>query len=742
MKNAEKFLLPLLAVFFIMSLLVVNRDLFHYEYTYPYSRSFSPEETAKGNYLVTDPVPLKKGTYEVIITGCVDRTGSGLYLVNAQDEVIYAADLVPGAFNDPYRIDLPANTSVRIGFSYDPASGVLSSDRVRMQSSSVLYMDSVVRHLLLSAIVVMVFVYLGLRLLKKDLPEAVKNKTGIDLPAAEKIFGILLILTLLASWPMFDRTRFMAGDDFFFHLSRVEGMALSMKAGYFPPRILLGWMENYGVGCGFYYPDMFMLLPACLCMIGVTAVDALRIFLIVCTFFSLLSVYLCAANLSDGSRIAGITAAALYAFAAYRLTCVYYRNAIGEVQAYIFSPLILWGLTAILRGNVNKWKVFALGFFGLLMSHLISLAVFGILCAVCLLFYLPRMFRNRSILTALVKAFVITVLLGAFFLLPMAEQAAKNELGINELMQEPFEVKSSNLMPFYCLFLPYNTWNMGNFTARAYPGYALLAVPLLRLFLLFRKEKHPRVKTADLILLAGLILLTASTDFFPWRFFLFKWFLSKIQFSWRLLGAASMLLCAAGGEYFDMIYSAAHRKKAVLGIMLAAAVLSGFPILAVTFSIKMHPIEKLNTGNKIISGAEYMPPHFDYMYLDQKRDRVMADETKTSVYDARRQNLGFVFSFERLWEGDALNYSLPLIYYYGYISDLTDADGKERKIPVSRDENGLVQVSDEGLPAGTIRIRYEKTAVQKAGEMISICTLLFLCFLVFRRDPVLKGKNE
>ena len=589
MKKNKTLILILLAAALVLSLYLINRDLFHYEYTFPFGRVFTPEENVKRKYPVTEPIPLKKGTYELNFAGHAEGIGSGCYILNAADETIFSADIPKGEITKPYTLELPSNTSIRIGFSYDPEGGTLEIRRIKLECDSVLYTQSILRHTVFSFLSCMVFIYLGFRLLKRDFAENIKAKTGIDLPACEKVFLFLLVLTLLASWPFFDGSRFTEGDDFYFHVSRIEGMAQSLKAGYFPPRILLGWMENYGVGSGFYYPDLFMFIPVLFVLLGITTANALRLFLIICTFFSTLTIYLAAKNIGNGSRMCGKTAAVLYAFAAYRLICLYYRNAVGEVQAFIFYPLIVWGLIEILRGNVQKWAIFALGFWGLLMSHMISLAISGVLCAVCLLFYIQRIIRNKGIFTALVKATVTTILLGAFFLLPMAEQALRNELEINVVMNKPIEIMGYNLTKFYSIFLPFDPWEFDDATMiHPYPGYALLLVPFLRLYLLIRKKTDKRMNTADRILLSGLIILIVSTDLFPW--IIFKSFLAKIQFSWRFMGPASVLLCIAGGFYFDMILdSLSHRKLAIV-LFFTAAIASGMPILFHTFNTKMYPL--------------------------------------------------------------------------------------------------------------------------------------------------------
>ena len=735
MKKNRLIILLILLVLMGVSLYGINKDLFHYEYTFPFSRVFSPETNSKGGYLVTDPIPLKIGHYDLSLTGFSEGIGSGCYVLDAGDEIIFSEDIPSGTITVPFALNIRKNTSVRVGFNYDPTCGILEIGQIRILGDHVLYKESVLRHAFFSLLAIAVFFYIGLRVLNPGFREEFLKRTGIDLKQCERIFTFLTVLTVLASLPLLDLTRFTEGDDFYFHASRINGIALSLKAGHFPPRILLGWLQNYGIGSGFYYPDMLLWIPAGLCILGVSAVNALRVFMILCTFFSLLTIYLAAKNLMPGEgdgTVSGIAAAVLYAFAAYRLICIFYRCAVGEVQAFIFYPLVLWGFIEILRGNTEKWKLFAFGFFGLLMSHMISLAISGVLCALCLLFFIPRLLKNSKIPEAFFKAALVTIMLGAFFLLPMAEQALNNDLVINSFTQELTEVRIFNLSKFRNTFLPFDSWMFdGDTKAHPYPGYALLLVPFMRLYLLLRKKRDPRMALADRFLIIGLLLLIVSTDLFPWKWFV--WFIIRIQFSWRFLGPASLLLCMAGASYFDMILAETKHKKAGLCVLLTISLLSGLPLLVYTCKEKLYSLDRLVLSNKNVTGAEYLPTGFDPLFIEINKNQVLYDHAGTRVETSRRQGVGYVFSFENQSEGTPQDYSVPLIYYYGYEASLTDAGDVTRKIPVTKDENGLVSVNDQGLASGTIRVSYGKTTGQKLGEGISLVTLAVIIFAAFYR---------
>ncbi|MBQ6517105.1 MAG: hypothetical protein IJI14_00200 [Anaerolineaceae bacterium] len=734
-KAKKTLIIILLAVLFLVCMVFINRDLFHFEYNFSFSRIFMPEENTKGNYLLTEQIPLKAGTYQFSVSGTASSAGNGCYIVNSADETIFEAEIKKGAFHDMYSIEIPVTTSVRAGFRYDPESGIFEANRISFSADHVLYKESLLRHSVLSLLTFLVFAYAALRLLKDDLPETVRRKLGFDLRYLEKVFLFLLCLTVLSSWPLFDMNRFTEGDDFYFHLSRIEGIALSLKAGYFPPRILLGWMGNYGVASEFYYPGLLMLIPVSLFLCGFSSITSLKIFLFLCTFFSVLTMFLAGKRIGKNKTLCGAGAALIYAFASYRLICLFYRNAVGEVQAFIFYPLIVWGLFEILNGNTKKWGIFALGFFGMLMSHMISLAISGILCAVYLLLSVKKLTGNKEIVFSLFKAAAVTIMLGAFFLLPMLEQLMKNELRINTnvsgSVEDWDELWFYVLTRFKNLFLPYDIWVANDERwISPHPGWIILCVPLFRLVLVMMKTRSD-LRTADKMAAVGVVLLIAATDLFPWQFC--RWFLTRIQFSWRMLGPASVLLSLAGGIYLQTLIAFCSRKRLWCTVFFLAAMLSGLPILIITFRDKMYPLSRLDLSNKVIHGAEYMPPEFDPAFIDYNKDKINTDETRTRLTESRRRKLGFLFSFEHLSDEEPVSYSVPLVYIYGYTAELTDPHGNIRPIPVSKDKMGLILVSDEGETRGTIRIAYEKTTVQKFSELISLGTLVFLAVRLLRK---------
>ena len=91
----------ILAVALILMLLAggliwINRDLFHYSYDMLLERTFSPDVTGRQDYLIAGPVALKPGTYNLSPELTAEGSGSGIFLIDGNEEELFYADLEDG----------------------------------------------------------------------------------------------------------------------------------------------------------------------------------------------------------------------------------------------------------------------------------------------------------------------------------------------------------------------------------------------------------------------------------------------------------------------------------------------------------------------------------------------------------------------------------------------------------------------------------------------------------------------
>ncbi|MBQ6509522.1 MAG: hypothetical protein IJI07_08630 [Flexilinea sp.] len=732
----KKKIIPILLILVLtgISLRLINRDLFHYTYDLRLERTFTPDAANHQDYLLTAQIPLKPGSYVLSPMIIAEGSGSGIFLSDADDQEIFYAELTDGAEDPSFPFAIEGQTKqIRFGVRYDPEHSVITVKRLRITSGHVLYRDSLLRHLTLSALLVLAAVLIMLRLcfpqvFWKIFPLFASHEN-------ELAFWILTGLTLTACYPLFNVQTYVRGEDMFFHLTRIKGLAESLRAGYFPVRDQLYWLRNYGYGVGFYYPDVFLYFPAVMVLLGFDLLTAYKLFLGLCSFFSILSVWYTAFRMTK-NRTTAYAAAVFMAYAAYRLSNLYYRGTVGETQAAVFFPLIILGLYEIFYGEIKKWPAFAFGFLGLLCCHVISLTMAAALTVLFLLTQLRKIFTDRRIITALLGSAVLVIGIGAFFWMPMLEQSLTNpELRVNSVLAGEAAFNRTNYaFPVQNLLSRFKRWNFAFQADCIYPGWSLLIVPLLGAAV--GKKRDRTVKAADFMLIFSAVLIWMCTRAFPWTWKIFLPFVTRIQFAYRLLLPATVLLCLSGAVYFTAVIR--DRKPFfMLGILALFCFFStAYPILQETVLNRTVDKNLFVMQDNRVSGAEYLPQGLDSDFPDKNADTVFIPENdpglKITAHD--RQRLSFRFSYELPEGSPEVKISVPLIYYTGFRGTLTAEDGTVIRPEIGWDARGLVSLSNSGISKGTVFVSYQKTAVQRAGEAITLLTVILCAALFLHRN--------
>ncbi len=731
----KKNIIPILlvTVFLILSIALVNRDLFQYTYDQLLERTFSPETDHHQDYLLTEQIVLKPSSYVLSPKISAEGSGSGVILSGNNGEELFFAELSDGMTDPSYPFEITGQTQhIRFGIRYAPETSTVKLDRLKITAEHVLYRESLYRHAVLTGLLICIALWAVMRIcfpaaLWKIFPLFGKREN-------EAAFFVLLILTTAACYPLFNTKTYVRGEDMFFHLTRIKGIAESLRAGYFPVRDQLYWLHNYGYGVGFYYPDVFLYFPAVMVLLGFELLTAYKIFLCICSFFSIISIWFAAERITK-NRIAAYAAAIFMAFAAYRLSNLYYRGTVGETQAAVFLPLIVLGLYEIFYGPRKRWICFAVGFLGLLSCHIISLTISAVLTLLFLFTQLRRIFKEREILMILIKSVLLVLSLGAFFWLPMVEQSITNpNLRVNNVLAGAAQFNKTNYaFPVQNLISRFKRWNFAFQADCIYPGWSLLLVPLLRIAVW--KKRNKKVKAADFLLFFSILLIWMCTRAFPWTWKIFLPFVTRIQFAYRILLPATVLLCLSGGIYFAEIIIERSATAALMLLAVFCFFSTAFPVLQESVIRRSVDKSLFVMQNNRVSGAEYLPQGLDSDFPDKNADTVFIPNNNTDLritfHDRRR--LTFRFSYELSEDSGEVRFSLPLIYYTGFRGTLTDENGKIIHPEIGWDEKGLVSISNSGISKGTIYVGYEKTAVQRIGECITLISIFCAAMFLIRK---------
>ena len=258
-----------------------------------------------------------------------------------------------------------------------------------------------------------------------------KNKQKIvDWLKLPKVYTtIILVLTIIALAIFVTKDGLVQGGDLEFHINRIYEISENLKSG---DVLSLTYSKTEGYGSGIFYPQIFLYIPAILNLCGIDLIVSYKIFLIICNLVTALVMYICIKSIT-GKRVVGIIASALYTTCNYRMLCLIARAAIGEVQAFIFIPVVILGLYEVFYRDIKKWYILAIGMTGLIYTHLISavLAVVA-LCLPVFIINIKKIFiKDKSRLKVLINAVILTVLLISAFLLPFLEQIVGYDFYLN-----------------------------------------------------------------------------------------------------------------------------------------------------------------------------------------------------------------------------------------------------------------------------------------------------------------------
>ena len=159
-----------------------------------------------------------------------------------------------------------------------------------------------------------------------------------------QIEGMLMIglAVLFASAPAFQETLHI-GDDIQYHLCRIENIVDAWRCGQFPARLGAYIYDGYGALTSIFYPDYFLYPFALMSLCGASLAYVGNVMLICLNIGAAAGMY-AAAKRMFGDHDAAVASAALYVLAAYRLTDVYARFAVGEATAMVFLPLFIAAL--------------------------------------------------------------------------------------------------------------------------------------------------------------------------------------------------------------------------------------------------------------------------------------------------------------------------------------------------------------------------------------------------------------
>jgi hypothetical protein len=195
-------------------------------------------------------------------------------------------------------------------------------------------------------------------------------------------WGPVVLLALIPALPLLiggGLVNTRAGGDSPFLLVRTEQLVQNLRAGIFPAR----WMPQaaYGLGYPFFnfYASLPLYLAAGLKLAGLGTIWSIKFTQSLGFVFAALAAYGLSKELHPQKRAANILVALAYSCAPFHMVNVYVRgDSLSEFYAFVFFPLILWGLSRLhKKPSVANAVWVGLSYAGLILTHNISALIFS-----------------------------------------------------------------------------------------------------------------------------------------------------------------------------------------------------------------------------------------------------------------------------------------------------------------------------------------------------------------------------
>mgnify|MGYP001465255477 CR=1 FL=1 len=362
------------------------------------------------------------------------------------------------------------------------------------------------------------------------------------LPLADRVswravaFALLTaLLTLPAMWPLLSQGGYWESHDGAFHLYRLLSLRDAWAQGIWYPRLFPDFAFGYGYAVlNFYGPPTYYVALALSAV--APPVLAMKLAFTLSYPLSALAMWWAARDLWRGERpneVAGLLAAAAYTYVPYHLADVQLRGALAESWAFVWWPLVVWGLW---RGRM--W-VLALSMAALIVTHnlsaIMTLIPLSLLAALALL----QSPERRALFGRLLRATLYALLISSFYWVPV-------------LIETPY-VKLANDVGgtgFMGHLAPWREWIAGSATYYYTPNHGvegrhplswaqivLLLVPLAALPALWRRRLAGLAVLCWLVIVLLIFLLT-PTSIPIWEVFVVPF--GMIQYPGRWLGLVAV----------------------------------------------------------------------------------------------------------------------------------------------------------------------------------------------------------
>ena len=523
------------------------------------------------------------------------------------------------------------------------------------------------------------------------------------------------------------------GGDIHFHLQRLGGLARGLADGVFPVKIQPLWNNGYGDAAGTMYGDFLLYLPAMLYNAGFTIDFVYKFYIFLINLITVIFSYYTGKIIFKNRMIAVLTCA-YYTLSPYRMLDVYGRASMGEYTAMAFLPLVALGMYLIYKKGDSEerlygvenygWIVLAIGFFGVVTSHALSIIMVGSFMLIYALIEFKKTFSKKAF-PEFLKAALLSGGLGLYFLVPFTDYYINVPMRVNDYLPGTgiYSESMASLPQIFALPIAKETFG----------GGPLYLVVIIAAVFLYWKLKENRNRHVLISIILCFILIWMSSNYFPYAwmnhvFYLpYSAVLEQLQFPWRWISILSVFCFLLFGWELNLLMNSRIDQKKAKAIALFAACIITTQSYIYT-DIYCRETWNYDYINVCVTNAwgwdfevarEYAPRH---LTMDSVHPLEIEHNDGVVISNESRQSLKFWLNAENKTDNDeALVF--PVFAYKGYKAILPDGSS----IPIETGHDFRVMLT---IPAHTtwngLHLYFAETLLWRISEAISALTMIIL----------------
>lgn len=553
-----------------------------------------------------------------------------------------------------------------------------------------------------------------------------------------KSYVFILILAVIVCIPLFNKDFDVYGDDGIQHVCRLMGTWQSIEEGQAFPVIMSNFCNNFGYSWNLFYSPITAYIPLLLKLFTNSYVIMLKIFMLIVSFLTGISMYEFLAKVTK-NKYAGLIGAAIYIFTPYRLTDMYMRIAIAELTSFIFLPMVFQGLYNIFNYDEEDKKksgiLLSIGAIGLILTHIIMAMYTAIFGVFYVLIHIKKL-KDKIVLKKLFLNLLFIICITSFFIAPLLE----HKLSTQYEVFKPGRMEREEVLVSYKI----------NGRELFYTGQGNLALEIglvtvigfiLSIFAVRKLEKR-YTNLYVFSIFASVISIIMTMKWFPFE--KLPDILTMLQFPFRMLEFSSFFLTVVVAINYSLVVKNFKMRDVIILSMIA--ILLVVPLkknLKYRYNIsedRLWPAVAVTENTKRVHAGcasfEYLPSKaFENLgYIKTRKNTTYIVSGNANIIKEEKNGTNMLIELSNCEKDTTLE--LPYVYYLGYTVKLEN-EGGIKQLKAFESDKGFVAVKlDNKVETGKLIVEYTGTNIMKISMAISVMafTVMILYYLKKKKE--------